>query len=326
MAEMLDALTSAYSRKDHDNLQQAAPVETLIGKLFSVLAWGLNSVQEQAELIKLWDNIDNAHGSVLDRYGANFGVKRFGADDAFYRLAIKVKLLAQLSGGDIDTVLDAAASLFEIPVENVGLDEVFPDKIMLIVNEADLADETLDIMVDIITMVKRILAAGICLIMCLRVYPEMARALAGGAFTGSRMKDWATVPAPILKKPGGEAVNGAVSALVGMRTTDRAEIEIPELQTAGGSSVVHTGGEFLWMRREISASIDTPALMRPQGLAERTSASGFVGSVERVTVNVRTGTIRAPTGSAATDGAAGLFHSYQRMWVSIETPNTTFRR
>ena len=73
LVEMLDALTSAYSRKDHDNLREPAPVETLIGKLFSVLAWGLNTVQEQAELIKLWDDIDNAHGSVLDRYGANFG-------------------------------------------------------------------------------------------------------------------------------------------------------------------------------------------------------------------------------------------------------------
>lgn len=172
LVEMLDALTSAYSRKDHDNLREPAPVETLIGKLFSVLAWGLNTVQEQAELIKLWDDIDNAHGSVLDRYGANFGVKRFGAGDAFYRLAIKVKLLSQLSGGDIDTVLNAAASLFEIPVERIDMDEVFPDKIQLNVNEADLTPETLEIVVDIVTMIKRILAAGIGIITVLQSYRE----------------------------------------------------------------------------------------------------------------------------------------------------------
>lgn len=175
MAEMLDALTSAYSRRDYENLRRGDPVETLIGKLFSVLAWGLDSVQEQAELIRAWDDIDNAHGSVLDRYGANFGVKRFGAGDAYYRLAIKVKLLAQLSGGDIDTVLDAAASLLEIPVEQIDMDEVFPDKVSLSVNEADLTPETLAIVVEIVAMIKRILASGIGIIATLRSYKEFRR-------------------------------------------------------------------------------------------------------------------------------------------------------
>ena len=129
LTEMLYALTSAYTRKDYDNHKRGLAIETNIGKLFSIFAWGLDSVQEQAELIKLWDDLDCAKGSVLDRYGANFGVERFGATDAFYRLTIKVKLLSQLSGGDINTVLNAAAELFEIPVEKIMLDEVFPAKI-----------------------------------------------------------------------------------------------------------------------------------------------------------------------------------------------------
>lgn len=161
LTEMLDALTSAYSRKDHDNRQLLLPVETNIGKLFAVFAWGLDSVQEQAELIKLWDNIDYAKGSVLDRYGANFGVKRFGATDVFYRLAIKVKLLSQLSGGDIDTVLNAAASLFEVPVERIVMDELFPSKVCLNIREADLSQETFDNVTGIVAMIKRILAAGV---------------------------------------------------------------------------------------------------------------------------------------------------------------------
>ena len=160
LTEMLYALTSAYSHKDYDNRRLGLPVETLIGKLFSVFAWGLDTVQEQAELIRLWDDIDHARGSVLDRYGANFGVKRFGADDRFYRLAIKVKLLAQLSGGDINTVLDAAASLLEIPVERIGLKELFPAKIGLDIQEADLSPETLEIIEDIMGLIKRILEIG----------------------------------------------------------------------------------------------------------------------------------------------------------------------
>ena len=170
LTEMLYALTSAYTRKDYDNHKRGLAIETNIGKLFSIFAWGLDSVQEQAELIKLWDDLDYAKGSVLDRYGANFGVERFGATDAFYLLTIKVKLLSQLSGGDINTVLNAAAELFEIPVEKIMLDEVFPAKISLDVNEADLTAETIANVVDIVEMIKRILAAGVGIIPTLRSY------------------------------------------------------------------------------------------------------------------------------------------------------------
>ena len=324
LAEMLDALTSAYSRKDYDNLQRASPIETLIGKLFSVFSWGLNTVQEQAELIRLWDNIDNARGAVLDRYGANFGVSRFGATDNFYRLAIRVKLLAQLSGGDINTVLDAAASLFEIPVGNVGLEEVFPDKIKLIVNEPDLSEETLDIMVDIIRMVKRILAAGIGLIMCLRIFPETAYAVTGGAFIGSRMQEHAAVSPPPLKKPGGEAAGTAGGLLAGMMQVDTAGIEMPRLPETGNLSLVQTGGSFLWMRRDLRTRIEPPTPAKPLGSAERAAAPCFIGSVEHITVKVRP-RLMTPTGSASRGSAASLFHSYQRIWVSVGSPNTFSR-
>jgi hypothetical protein len=170
LVEMLNSLTSAYSRKDYDNKQIGLPVETKIGKLFSVLAWGLDSVQEQAELIKIWDNIDNARGSVLDRYGVNFGVKRNGAGDAFYRLLIKVKLLSQLSGGDINTVINVAASLFSLPAEKITLSELFPAKISVEVDEAELGSDALSVIEDIAAMIKRIVAAGIGTRLVLRAY------------------------------------------------------------------------------------------------------------------------------------------------------------
>ena len=69
LSEMLYALTSAYSRKDYDNHQQGRPLETNIGKLFSLFAWGLDIVQENAELVKQWDDLEAARGAVLDRYG-----------------------------------------------------------------------------------------------------------------------------------------------------------------------------------------------------------------------------------------------------------------
>ena len=152
LREMVDALTSAYSRVDGDNLRHGAPVETNIGKLFSIFAWGLNMVQEQAELVKLWDNLDNAKGSVLDR------------------LSIKVKVLAQLSGGDTDTVINAAAELLGVELTDILLVDVFPAKIKLFVDQDLLDEERLEMLEPIAWAIKRILAAGVGMWLYTRTY------------------------------------------------------------------------------------------------------------------------------------------------------------
>ena len=100
LSQMLEYRTGAYARQDMRNDRHSLPLETNIGRLFGTLAWGLEIIHENADRLKLWDDIDNAVGDVLDRYGANFGVARGGADDTFYRLLIKVKMIAVLSGGD----------------------------------------------------------------------------------------------------------------------------------------------------------------------------------------------------------------------------------
>lgn len=168
LSDMLYALTSAYSRKDYDNHRQGLPLETNIGKLFSILAWGLNSVEEQAELVLLWDDLDNAQGSVLDRYGENFGVKRNGSTDPFYRLLIKVKMISLLSGGDIDTVINATASLFDIDPALVDLDEVYPAKIRVYVDEDVLDATRIQTAESIASVMKRIVAAGVGMKLFLR--------------------------------------------------------------------------------------------------------------------------------------------------------------
>jgi len=167
---MLYALTSAYSRKDYDNHQRGLPLQTKIGKLFAVFAWGLDIVQEQAKKIKSWDNLDNAQGSVLDRYGGNFGVKRNGASDAFYRLNIKVKVLAQLSGGDADTVINAVAELLGVEMTDVLLEDNFPAKIELYVDQGLLSEDRLEMLESIAWAIKRILAAGVGMRLYERTY------------------------------------------------------------------------------------------------------------------------------------------------------------
>lgn len=170
LSKMLYALTSAYSRKDYDNIQSDIPPETNIGKLFSILAWGLETVEEQSELVRLWDDLDNACGSVLDRYGANFGVKRVSSDDRFYRLAIKVKIMAQLSGGDTDTVIRAAAMLLGVENSDVEQEDVFPAKIALYVDTELLSEDRQELIEPIAYAIKRILVAGVGMRLYLRTY------------------------------------------------------------------------------------------------------------------------------------------------------------
>lgn len=165
---MLDMLTGAYNRDDVRNAYSSLPLETNIGRLFNTLAWGLELIHDQSDKILLWDDLDNAQGAVLDRYGENFGVARDGAPDAFYRLLIKVKMISLLSGGDIETVINAAATLFDIEPEQVDLDEVFPAKVWIYVDEADLEAEKIDTAELIAGVMKRIVAAGVGIRLFLR--------------------------------------------------------------------------------------------------------------------------------------------------------------
>ena len=177
LSQMLEFLTGAYAREDIRNERHGLPPETNIGKLFGTLAWGLEIIHESADRIRLWDDIDNARGSVLDRYGANFGVKRSGTKDAFYRLLIKVKMISLLSGGDIDTIITATANLFDVDASQVELREVFPSKIWLYVDEIILDAERLEAAPLIAELMKRIAVAGVGTRVFLRAYKSGAARL-----------------------------------------------------------------------------------------------------------------------------------------------------
>ena len=158
---MLEFLTGAYNRSDMRNDRHGFQLETNIGKLFSTFAWGLELIHENSDRMLLWDDIDNAEGAVLDRHGANFGVNRGDADDEFYRILIKVKMLSMLSGGDTDTVINATGSLFDIPPTEVELEDISPANIRVYVNGSLIPIERRRLVDQITPELKRILAAGI---------------------------------------------------------------------------------------------------------------------------------------------------------------------
>lgn len=169
LTQMLDFLTSAYAREDIRNARHSLTPETYIGKLFGTLSWGLELIHDSGDRMVLWDNLDNAQGAVLDRYGANFGVERGGSNDAFFRLLIKIKMIALLSGGDINTIVSSAANLFNVELPEVELREVFPAKVWLYIDEDILDAERLEAAPLIAELVKRIAAAGIGTRIFLRV-------------------------------------------------------------------------------------------------------------------------------------------------------------
>jgi hypothetical protein len=158
---MLELITSAYRKIDLHNLANGLPLQSNIGRVFSVFGWGLEIVREHADRVRLWANIDHAKGSVLDRYGKNFGVRRGGANDLFYRLMIKIKVLSQISGGDMETVIGAISGLYEMDPEGVAVDEVFPAKLRITLNHAALPPWYMEVYRLVAALVKRIIAAGV---------------------------------------------------------------------------------------------------------------------------------------------------------------------
>lgn len=179
--KMLDFLTGGYIRSDMQNVASEKPPETNIGKLFGIGSWAFEIIHENAEKVKLWNDIDNAKGYTLDRYGHNFGVKREGATDTFYRLMIKIKMISLLSGGDIDTVINAAASLFDVEPTRIELHEVFPAKVWIYVDEGMLDEERLEIAPLIAKLMKRIVAAGVGMKLFIGPYKEYSNKIYIGA-------------------------------------------------------------------------------------------------------------------------------------------------
>ena len=167
---MLDMLTSAYNRTDVIRLREGQQPETNIGKLFSLCGWGFDILREHTEKVRLWDYIDQMRGNTLERFGKDFGVERGMAGDGILRVMIKVKILAMLAAGNLDTLILAAASLFGIAPENVGHEEIYPAKVYLYIDEDKLDQEHRDVADIIAGLMHRIKAAGVGIKLFYRTY------------------------------------------------------------------------------------------------------------------------------------------------------------
>ncbi|MBS6956511.1 MAG: hypothetical protein KH230_25200 [Enterocloster asparagiformis] len=197
--QMLDMLTSAYARTDIRKIEKLEPPETYIGKLFSIVGWGFDVFHDQAEKVRLWDSVDKMRGATLDSFGGNYGVTRGQASDEMYRVMIKVKILAMLAAGNLDTLILSAASLFGVDAEDVRCEEIYPAKVYLYIDE-DRLDEDHKNVADIIAgLMSRIKSGGVGIRIFYRTYSQHRTKLYAGI--SSSMATFLDVPpAPINKK------------------------------------------------------------------------------------------------------------------------------
>ena len=73
-------------------------------KLYYVLYGGFDEVFAAFDEIRASRDLDKAYGKTLDKIGANVGQFRLDEDDDLYRQLIKVRIIANLSLGNIPTI------------------------------------------------------------------------------------------------------------------------------------------------------------------------------------------------------------------------------
>jgi hypothetical protein len=93
--------------------------------------------------------------------------------DGYLRLLIKVKMIAQISGGDIGAIISAAAELLGVEPGGIDLAEVFPAKVWIYIDQILLDEYHLEIIDLIARVIKRILAAGVGMRLNLRIKREL---------------------------------------------------------------------------------------------------------------------------------------------------------
>lgn len=88
-------------------------------------------------------------------------MSRGEASDEILRIMIKVKTIAMLASGDLDTIILSAATLFGVAATDVKADEIYPAKVYLYIDEDKLDAEHKRVAEIIAGLMSRIKASGV---------------------------------------------------------------------------------------------------------------------------------------------------------------------
>ena len=115
LQKMLRRITENYSKDPDSN----------VGKLLNIAATEIEDLEETANKIRLWRDIDEAEGETLDRIGYNVQQWRGQADDGIYRILIKSKVARNRSDGSVNTIIEVLAITLDTEEENIVVQELW---------------------------------------------------------------------------------------------------------------------------------------------------------------------------------------------------------
>ena len=94
-----------------------------LGKFIRVVLKELQLIEAKKDEVEEQDELNKATGITLDKHGELVRQKRGSFNDEIYRILIKSKIKQNLSGGDINYIIQYVATLFQIPRENIVIKE-----------------------------------------------------------------------------------------------------------------------------------------------------------------------------------------------------------
>lgn len=150
---MLKKLPDAYNKDINGN----------IGKLFNIAAPSMELLAQVFNAIQSWRDIDNAQGSTLDRIGVNLQQPRGSFTDNRYRVLLKSKIQQSISKGDINTIIQVAATMLNVPVTTIQIVPVYPASIYMTFPYGLLSQDILNNLSLILGFIQNTLAAGVYL-------------------------------------------------------------------------------------------------------------------------------------------------------------------
>ncbi|ASN59844.1 hypothetical protein CG419_04035 [Latilactobacillus curvatus] len=94
---------------------------TNVQKVARFITEPLTETKTLFETIDLYRSIDNATGDALDALGAKYGQTRGPADDEFYRVMIKSKIIVRAGDATVNGILRAIQSSLNVSAKGVKI-------------------------------------------------------------------------------------------------------------------------------------------------------------------------------------------------------------
>jgi hypothetical protein len=102
----------------------AAQYGTNIRKLIRFFTDSLQDVSDLYHTVDAFRSVDNANGKALDALGLKYGEQRGQADDAFYRVMIKSKIIIRAGDATVDGVLRTVQSSLGVDVNGIKVESL----------------------------------------------------------------------------------------------------------------------------------------------------------------------------------------------------------